>query len=40
MRAGTENIIGIAALAKAMEMAYTNLDQETRYIKSFKTIYD
>ena len=36
MRAGTENIIGIAALAKAMEMAYINLDEETRYIKSLK----
>ena len=36
MRAGTENVIGIAALAKAMEMSYANLNEETRYIKSLK----
>ena len=36
MRAGTENIYGIAALAMAMEMAYNNLEEETKYIKSLK----
>mgnify|MGYP001185352369 FL=1 len=36
MRAGTENIIGIAALAKAMEISYANLNEEARYIKSLK----
>tara|TARA_B100002052_G_scaffold131625_1_gene120867 strand:+ start:78692 stop:79822 length:1131 start_codon:yes stop_codon:yes gene_type:complete len=36
MRAGTENIIGIAALAKAMEIAYTNLDEESKFIKNLK----
>jgi cysteine desulfurase len=36
MRAGTENISGIAALAIAMEMAYENLEEETIYIKGLK----
>ena len=36
MRAGTENIYGIAAMAKAMEMAYKNLEEETAYIKGLK----
>jgi len=36
MRAGTENVCGIAALAMAMEMAYENLEEETTYIKSLK----
>ena len=36
MRAGTENIYGIAALAMAMEMAYENLEEETDYIKGLK----
>ena len=36
MRAGTENIYGIAAMAKAMEMAYENLEEETNYIKGLK----
>ncbi len=36
MRAGTENIYGIAALAMAMEMAYKNLEEEVRYIKGLK----
>jgi len=36
MRAGTENIYGIAALAMAMEMAYEHLEEETTYIKSLK----
>jgi cysteine desulfurase len=37
MRAGTENIYGIAALAKAMEMAYEHLEEETKYIKGLKS---
>ena len=36
MRAGTENIYGIAALAMAMKMAYENLEEEVKYIKSLK----
>ena len=36
MRAGTENIYGIAALAMAMEMAYRNMEEETSYIKGLK----
>ena len=36
MRAGTENIYGISALAMAMEMAYENLEEETDYIKGLK----
>ena len=36
MRAGTENIYGIAGLAMAMEMAYANLDKEKRYIQDLK----
>ena len=36
MRAGTENVYGIAALAMAMEMAYENLEKEVEYIKGLK----
>ena len=36
MRAGTENIYGIAAMAMAMEMAYANLEEEVAYIKGLK----
>jgi len=36
MRAGTENVYGIAGLAMAMEMAYENLEEETLYIKGLK----
>ena len=36
MRAGTENIYGIAAMTRAMEMAYENLEEETKYIKGLK----
>ena len=36
MRAGTENIYGISAMAKAMEMAYEHLEKETIYIKGLK----
>ena len=36
MRAGTENVYGISALAMAMEIAYANLDKEVTYIKGLK----
>lgn len=36
MRAGTENIYGIVGLAKAMEIAYDNLDEHCKYILSLK----
>ena len=36
MRAGTENIYGIAALALAMEIAYAKLEEEVDYIKGIK----
>lgn len=36
MRAGTENIIGIVALAKAMEVAYRDLDEHQRHIQGLK----
>ena len=37
MRAGTENIYGIAALSMAMEMAYKHLEEEVKYIKGLKS---
>ncbi len=37
MRAGTENIHSISALAKAMELAYENLDKDMIYIKKLKS---
>tara|TARA_B100001142_G_scaffold328525_1_gene388874 strand:- start:442 stop:1572 length:1131 start_codon:yes stop_codon:yes gene_type:complete len=36
MRSGTENLYAIAAMAKAMEMAYSNLDEDMSYIKQLK----
>jgi len=36
MRGGTENTSGIVGLAKAMEIAYRELDQHTSYIKTLK----
>ena len=36
MRAGTENVYGISAMAMAMEMAYANLEKEVVYIKGLK----
>ena len=36
MRAGTENIYGIAALAMAMEVAYKHLEEDVKYIKGLK----
>lgn len=37
MRGGTENTSGIIGLAKAMEIAYRDLDRHTEYIKSLKS---
>ena len=37
MRAGTENLIGIAAISHAMEMAYEKMEEETEYIKGIKS---
>ena len=36
MRGGTENVSGIIGLAKALELAYRNMEDETRYIKALK----
>ena len=36
MRAGTENIIGIAGLGKAVELAYKNLQEDKAYILGLK----
>ncbi len=36
MRAGTENIYGIVGLAKAMEVAYRDLDEHVRHIQDLK----
>jgi len=36
MRAGTENIVGIAGLGKAVEMAYKNLEEDKAYILELK----
>ena len=36
IRAGTENVYGIAGLAMAMEMAYERLDEDVKYIKELK----
>ena len=37
MRAGTENLYGIVGFAKALELAMTNHDKDSRYIQSLKT---
>jgi cysteine desulfurase len=37
MRGGTENIYGIVGLAKALEMAYAEMDQHQEHIQSLKT---
>jgi cysteine desulfurase len=37
MRGGTENIYGIVGLAKALEIAYANMEQHHGYIQSLKT---
>lgn len=36
MRGGTENVYGIIGLAKALEIAYRDMDEHTRYIKALK----
>lgn len=37
MRGGTENVIGIVGLAKALELAYTNMEDHQKYIQGLKT---
>ena len=37
MRGGTENVYGIVGLAKALEKAYLNMDNDHRYIQGLKT---
>jgi cysteine desulfurase len=36
MRGGTENVAGIFALAKALELSYQNLDEDMNYIQGLK----
>lgn len=36
MRGGTENVYGIIGMAKALEIAYRELEDHTRYIKGLK----
>jgi len=36
MRAGTENLSGIVGLAKALHLAYSDLEEDTAYISSIK----
>ena len=36
MRAGTENISGIVGLAKAMQLAYSDLEEDMAYISGIK----
>ncbi len=40
MRAGTENIYGIVGLAKALEIADRNLQEESAYIRGLKKLHD
>ena len=37
VRAGTENIIGIIGLAKAMEVAYRDLNEHQKHVQGLKT---
>src|SRR4030095_2623281 len=37
MRAGTENVYGIVGFARALEMAMSNFEKDSRYIQSLKT---
>lgn len=37
MRGGTENVYGIAGLAKALEIAYNNMNEHHQYIQGLKT---
>ncbi len=36
-RGGTENVYGITGLAKAIELAYANMDEHAQYIQGLKT---
>ncbi|SEL12676.1 cysteine desulfurase family protein [Parapedobacter koreensis] len=36
MRGGTENVYGIVGLAKALELAYTHMDEHRQYIQGLK----
>jgi cysteine desulfurase len=38
MRAGTENIYGIVGLAKAMELAYTDLEDHHHHVQGLKDL--
>ncbi len=38
-RAGTENVAGIVGLAKAMELAYSNLEEHNKKIKELRDYY-
>lgn len=37
MRGGTENVYGIIGLAKALEIAYRDMDEHVHYIESLKS---
>jgi len=37
MRGGTENVYGIIGLSKALEIAYRDMDEHSRYIRSLKS---
>lgn len=37
MRAGTENVYGIAALAKAMEIAYRDMEEHQKHVQGIKS---
>jgi cysteine desulfurase len=39
MRGGTENIYGIVGLAKALEIAYRDLDDKEKYIREIKSYF-
>ena len=39
MRGGTENILGIVACAKALDVSYINLEADTLYIKDLKKYF-
>jgi cysteine desulfurase len=38
-RAGTENVAGIVAMAKAMDMAYADLEKDSNYIRGLKNYF-
>jgi cysteine desulfurase len=37
MRGGTENVIGIVGIAKALELAYEDMDSHRRHVEGLKT---